>query len=270
MFAFASSHLRISLLAIFVLLLLGSSILFAQSAADVKKTATVSAPQSAWEIERERLLHEDWADLGHFRRANLSLSSPAANERRVVLMGDSITEGWRGTLQPEGPEMGAFFPGKPYINRGISGQTTPQMLVRFRQDVINLHPAVVVILAGTNDLAGNTGDTTLEAIEDNFADMCELARVHGIRVVLTSVLPTVEYPWRPDLQPAPRIAALNQWLRTYAATQHHIYLDLYSPMATPEGAMRPDLTPDGVHPNRAGYEVMAQLLQPAIDQALKK
>jgi lysophospholipase L1-like esterase len=268
MFAFASSHLRISLFAILVVLLLTSSIAFAQSAAVVK--TVIAAPQSAWEIEHERLLHEDWADLGHFRRANLALPAPAVSAHRVVLMGDSITEGWRGTLQPEGPEMGAFFTGEPYINRGISGQTTPQMLVRFRQDVINLRPAAVVILAGTNDIAGNTGDTTLETIEDNFATMCELAHVHGIHVVLTSVLPAADYPWRPGLQPAPKIAALNQWLRTYAAAHHHIYLDLYSPMATPQGAMRPDLTLDGVHPNRAGYELMAHLLQPAIDQALKK
>jgi len=266
MFAFASLHLRLSLFAVAVVLLLGSSFLFAQSV--VKKS--VPASQSEWEIEHERLLHEDWAELGHFRLANLALSAPSARESRIVLMGDSITEGWRGTLQPEGPEMGAFFPGKPYINRGISGQTTPQMLVRFRQDVIALHPTVVVILAGTNDLAGNTGETTLEAVEDNLTSMCELARLHGIRVVLASVLPAVEYPWRPGLQPAPKIAALNHWMRTYAAAHHHIYLDLYSPMATPQGAMRPDLTPDGVHPNRAGYELMAHLLQPAIDQALKK
>jgi len=227
-------------------------------------------PQSEWDIEHERLLHEDWADLGHFRRPNAALPTPAAGEKRVVFMGDSITEGWRDTILPMGPEMGAFFTGKPYINRGISGQTTPQMLIRFRQDVIALRPLAVVILAGTNDLAENTGPTTLEAIEDNFATMCELARLHGIRVVIASVLPAADYSWHPGLHPAPKIAALNEWLRSYAATNHHVYIDLHSPMSTAAGALRPDLSEDGVHPNHAGYEIMAHLLQPAIEEAVKE
>jgi lysophospholipase L1-like esterase len=144
------------------------------------------------------------------------------------------------------------------------------MLVRFRQDVIALHPSVVVILAGINDIAGNTGETTPEAIEDNFSSMCELARVHGIRVVISSVLPSAEFPWRPGRQPAPKVVALNRWLRGYAAANHFVYLDYYTPMATPTGALRADLTYDGVHPSKAGYEVMAPLLQKAIDEALKQ
>jgi lysophospholipase L1-like esterase len=191
------------------------------------------------------MLHEDWAELSRYRMANAVLPAPAAGERRVVFMGDSITEGWRNTAKPPAPEMGAFFIGKPYINRGISGQTTPQMLVRFRDDVIALKPAAVVLLAGTNDLAGNTGEMTLAAIEENIATMSELARLHGIRVVLISVLPVAEYGWNPGRQPAPKIVALNARLREYARNNE-----------------------DGVHPNRAGYELMARLLQPAIDEAL--
>jgi lysophospholipase L1-like esterase len=211
----------------------------------------------------------DWAQLAYYRQANAVLPAPSAANPRVVLMGDSITEGW-----PEsriGAEMGSLFPGKPYVNRGISGQTTPQMLVRFRQDVIALKPTAVVILAGTNDLAGNTGEETLEEIEGNLASMCELARANAIRVVLVSVLPAADYPWAPGRQPIPKIAALNQWLRDYAAANHHSYLDLFTPMATPAGAMRDGLhTGDGVHPSRAGYELMAPLMQKAIEETLGK
>jgi lysophospholipase L1-like esterase len=204
----------------------------------------------------------DWANLQRYRQANSKLQAPKPGERRVVFMGNSITESWAELF----PEM---FPGKPYIGRGISAQTTPQMLVRFRQDVIALKPAVVVILAGTNDIAGNTGPSTLEMIEDNLASMTELARANGIRVVLSSVLPVFDYPWRPGLDPAPKIVALNAWIRQYAARVGAVYLDYHSAMADERQGLRRDLTNDGVHPTRAGYAVMAPLVEQAIAKALR-
>jgi lysophospholipase L1-like esterase len=177
-------------------------------------------------------------------------------------MGNSITEGWA-------PYFPSMFPGKPYIGRGISGQTTPQMLVRFRQDVIALKPEVVVILAGTNDIAGNTGPSTLEMIEDNLASMTELAQANGIKVVLSSVLPVYDYPWKPGLTPALKIVALNAWLRAYARRRHAIYLDYHSAMKDERDGMRKEYSEDGVHPNEAGYRAMAPLAQRAIDQALQ-
>jgi len=204
---------------------------------------------------------QDWPNLQRYRQANDSLRAPAANERRVVFMGNSITDSWAKFF----PQM---FPGKPYIGRGISGQTTPQMLVRFRQDVIALKPAVVVILAGTNDIAGNTGPSTLEMIEDNLMSMTELARANGIRVVLSSVLPVFDYPWKRGLEPAPKIVALNAWIKSYAARVGAVYLDYHSAMADERKGLRADLTTDGVHPTEAGYRVMAPLAERAIAQAL--
>jgi lysophospholipase L1-like esterase len=177
-------------------------------------------------------------------------------------MGNSITEGWA-------PFFPAHFPGRPYIGRGISGQTTPQMLVRFRQDVIALRPAVVVILAGTNDIAGNSGPSTLDMIEDAIASMAELARANGIRVVLASVLPAWDYPWTPGLEPAPKIAALNARLRDRAARNGDVWLDLHSAMRDERGGLRADLSDDGVHPNEAGYRVMSPLAERAIAEALR-
>ena len=177
-------------------------------------------------------------------------------------MGNSITDAWAQYFD-------SMFPGKPYVGRGISGQTTPQMLVRFRQDVIALKPAVVVILAGTNDIAGNTGPSTLEMIEDNLASMTELAQANGIRVVLSSVLPVFDYPWKPGLEPAPKIVALNAWIRNYATAHGAIYLDYYTAVADERGGMRSNLSTDGVHPNEAGYRVMAPLAEQAIARALK-
>jgi lysophospholipase L1-like esterase len=224
-------------------------------------------PTPAQLAERQRAADErvrnDWANLQRYRQANDSLPPPAAGERRVVFMGNSITDGWARFF----PQM---FPGKPYVGRGISGQTTPQMLVRFRQDVIALKPAVVVILAGTNDIAGNTGPSTLEMIEDNLSSMTELARANGIRVVLSSVLPVYDYPWRPGLQPAPKIAALNTWMRAYAARVGAVYLDYYSAMADERQGLKSDLTRDGVHPTEAGYRVMAPLAEKAITEALRR
>ena len=207
-------------------------------------------------------LHTDWAELARYRDANVQLGAPRAGEQRVVFMGNSITDAWAQYFD-------SMFPGKPYVGRGISGQTTPQMLVRFRQDVIALKPAVVVILAGTNDIAGNTGPSTLEMIEDNLASMTELAQANGIRVVLSSVLPVFDYPWKPGLEPAPKIVALNAWIRNYATAHGAIYLDYYTAVADERGGMRSNLSTDGVHPNEAGYRVMAPLAEQAIARALR-
>jgi lysophospholipase L1-like esterase len=207
-------------------------------------------------------LRTDWANLARFRDADDNLPPPVKNEQRVVFMGNSITENWQH-------DFATMFPGKPYIGRGISGQTTPQMLVRFRQDVVALEPAAVVILAGTNDIAGNTGPSTLEMVEDNIASMAELARAHGIKVVLASVLPVHDYPWKPGLEPAPKIIALNSWIRAYAAQHGATFVDFHSAMADADGGMRSGLSSDGVHPNESGYRIMAPLVEQAIDQALQ-
>jgi lysophospholipase L1-like esterase len=207
-------------------------------------------------------LHNDWAYLERYRQANATLPPPAPGENRVVFYGNSITAGWARYFDKE-------FPGKPYIGRGISGQTTPQMLVRFRQDVVDLKPAVVVILAGTNDIAGNTGPSTLEMIEDNFESMTEIAKANHIRVVLSSVLPVYDYPWRPGLQPVPKIAALNAWLRSYAESHGAVYLDYFPALADERQGMKSTLASDGVHPTEAGYEVMAPLAERAIADALR-
>lgn len=204
----------------------------------------------------------DWANLARFRAENARVGAPSAGEQRVVFMGNSITEAWA-------PHFAAMFPGKPYIGRGISGQTTPQMLVRFRQDVVALSPAVVVILAGTNDIAGNTGPSTLEMIEDNIASMAEIAQANGIRVVLSSVLPVFDYPWKPGLEPAPKIVALNAWLAQYARTHNAVYLDYHTPMADERMGLKRELGDDGVHPNMAGYRIMAPLVESAIRAALQ-
>lgn len=210
---------------------------------------------------RDVQLRTDWANLARYRDANAHLAPPAPGEKRVVFMGNSITDFWA-------PHFDSLFPGKPYVGRGISGQTTPQMLVRFRPDVIALHPAAVVILAGTNDIAGNTGPSTLEMIEDNIASMSELAQANGIRVVLASVLPAYDYPWKPGLQPAPKIVALNRWIRDYANTHHAVYLDFWTAMADSVGGLPKALSNDGVHPTAAGYKVMAPLTEAAIERAL--
>ena len=203
----------------------------------------------------------DWANLKHYAAENAALPAPAPGEARVVFYGNSITEGWA-------PHFATMFPGKPYIGRGISGQTTPQMLIRFRQDVVALRPKVVVILAGTNDIAGNTGPSTNEMIADNLRGMTEIARANGIRVVLSSVLPVFDYPWKPGLEPAPRIIALNAWMRRYAEEIGETYLDYHTAMADGRGGLPPSLADDGVHPNLAGYRLMAPLAEAAIARAL--
>lgn len=206
---------------------------------------------------------QDWPNLQRYKDENTKVGMPAANENRVVFMGNSITDAWIKTV----PE---FFEGKGYIDRGISGQTTPQMLIRFRQDVIALKPKVVVILAGTNDIAGNTGPSTLEMIEDNLASMAELANAAHIQVILCSVLPAYDYPWRPGLQPAPKIVALNQWIKNYADENNFLYLDYYPALVDDRGGMKAEYSKDGVHPNASGYKVMGDLADKLIAVALEK
>ncbi len=208
-------------------------------------------------------LRDDWASLARYREANARLGLPRPGERRVVFYGNSITDGWARYFD-------TMFPGKPYVGRGISGQTTPQMLVRFRQDVIALEPAVVVILAGTNDIAGNTGPSTQAMIEDNFISMVELAKANGIRVVLSSVLPAYDYRWRPGLEPAGKIVALNTWMRHYASTHDVVYLDYHSAMVDERQGLKAELSEDGVHPNEAGYRIMAPLAERAVAEALQQ
>lgn len=206
----------------------------------------------------------DWPELQRYRDANARLRAAVPGQARVVLFGDSITEGWGR----EGSE--AFFPGKGWLNRGISGQTTAQMLVRFPQDVLALKPQVVVILAGTNDIAGNTGPSTQAMIEDNLHAMVDLARAHGIAVVLASVLPVSDYPWLAGTAPAPKVRALNTALKRYADAQHLVYLDYYTPMANAGGGLDPQLADDGVHPTAKGYAVMAPLAEAAVKRALQQ
>lgn len=222
-------------------------------------SAPTLEPERIKEMQR-RLL--DWPQLGRYRAENAALPVAAAGIQRVVFYGDSITEGWGATGSAR------FFPGKPYVNRGISGQTTAQMLVRFRQDVLALEPAVVVILAGTNDIAGNTGPATQAMIEDNLHSMVELAKVHGIKVVLASLLPVSDYPWRPGTQPVDKVRRLNAALRDYAQRQGLVYLDYHSAMSNTEGGLDSELAGDGVHPSATGYALMAPLAEQAIAQAL--
>ncbi len=207
--------------------------------------------------------NDDWPNLKKYREANAKLSAPAANEQRVVFMGNSITEGWIN-LRPE------FFNGRPYINRGIGGQTTPQMLIRFRADVVALKPKVVVLLCGINDIAGNTGPSTLEMIEDNIASMTEIALANNIKVVLSSVLPAYDFPWRPNMEPAPKVMALNKWIKAYAAQKKVVYLDYFSAMVDERNGMKSIYHTDEVHPNKAGYAVMEPLVEQAIKKALKQ
>jgi lysophospholipase L1-like esterase len=207
----------------------------------------------------------DWPGLDHYKSENAALPPATPGERRVVFFGDSITDAWG-----RGPDTGSFFPGKPYVNRGISGQTTAQMLVRFRQDVVDLHPRAVVILAGTNDVAGNTGPMTAEMTEDNFRSMVEIARANGIRAILASILPAADFPWHPGLQPASKIRALNDWLQSYCRSEGLVYIDYYTPLADAAGGMKPRLSFDGVHPTAKGYAIMAPLAQAGIDKALEK
>ncbi|MGA9507773.1 MAG: SGNH/GDSL hydrolase family protein [Candidatus Sulfotelmatobacter sp.] len=204
---------------------------------------------------------DDFGQLARYREADAALKPPAPGENRVVFFGDSITDIWH---------LDEYFPGKPYINRGIGGQTTPQMLVRFRQDVIDLHPRVVIILAGTNDIAGNTGPMRLEDIEANYASMAELARAHEISLIYSSVLPIYNYTARSHdffaQRSTTKILELNRWLKDYCASNGCLYLDYFSSMVDDKGLMKKDLSDDGLHPNATGFKVMAPLAEAAIEK----
>jgi lysophospholipase L1-like esterase len=251
----------------------------AQAPASAPAGAPNSAPAECAELpvvteklaRADKMLH-DWPNLARYADANAAAAAPEKSELRVVFMGDSITDAWVS------PEYGGFFPGKPYIDRGISGQTTPQMLIRFRPDVIALQPKVVVILAGTNDIAGNTGPMTRGQIEGNLASMAELAKANKIHVVLASVLPVSNYghdqQGNPlDMRvnrPPEKILELNAWIKKYAAENGHTYLDYFSAMVDQQGLLQRDLSEDGLHPNAKGYALMSPLAEQAIRTALKK
>jgi lysophospholipase L1-like esterase len=219
-----------------------------------------------YRASRIALFTDDFGQLARYREANAALNPPPPGENRVVFFGDSITDMWH---------IDEYFPSKPYINRGIGGQTTPQMLVRFRQDVIDLQPKVVIILAGTNDIAGNTGPMRLEDIEANYESFAELARTHKIKVICSSVLPVHNYtPKSQDFfaQRSPeKILALNRWLKDYCTTASNgcTYLDYFSALVDDQGLMKKDLADDGLHPNAAGYKIMAPLAEAAIEKELR-
>jgi len=205
---------------------------------------------------------QDWANLSRYEKENSILGAPEVLENRIVFMGNSITEGWTH-------HHADFFKNTSYINRGISGQTTPQMLLRFRADVIELKPKAVVILAGTNDIAQNTGPMTLGQILDNLKSMCELARTNKIKVILSSVLPAADYSWKPGLSPDKKIPELNDMIKAYAKSNGITYLDYFSAMVNNNNGLKDVLTYDGVHPNKNGYLVMEPLVKEAIKQVLE-
>ena len=232
--------------------------------------AQAQAPAQDAPPPRVRMLDQlsrmvnDYGNTARYAAEDAKVLPPAADEDRVVFMGDSITDAW-------GRSLGVFFPGKPYINRGISGQVTPQMLLRFYQDVIALKPKVVIILAGTNDIAGNVGPMTMEATENYFLSMADMARANNIRIVLSSLTPVCDYIKLQTAQrPPEKILALNRWLQNYAEKNNFVYLDYFSATVDDKGMFRKELTYDGLHPNAAGYEVMGPLAERAIAKALAK
>ncbi len=254
---------RSAALSVYIFLVLSLTALSQQTAPAIPPTGFPGLDQ--YRASRIAVFTDDFGELARYRAANAALQPPAPGENRVVFFGDSITDIWK---------LADYFPGKAYVNRGIGGQTTPQMLVRFRQDVIDLHPKVVIILAGTNDIAGNTGPMRLEDIEANYASFAELARLHHIKVIYSSVLPVHNYtPQSRDLfaQRSPKkVLALNKWLQAYcaAASNGCTYLDYFSSMVDGKGLMKKDLADDGLHPNAAGFKVMAPLAEAAIEKAL--
>jgi len=249
---------RVGLAAGLVAIVLG----FGSCVAVAQQTVTTTVPITK-EVDP---LRTDWPNLKRFHEENVALGAPTAGEKRVVFMGDSITEGWAHYGVPPEPPVA----GVTWINRGISGQTTPQMVLRFQQDVIHLKPNVVVIFAGTNDIAGNTGDMTPEQTEDNLTTMAELAHANGIQVVLCSILPAFDFPWKLGREPATKIVALNSWIKGYAAENGHIYVDFYSAMVDARGGLPVTLSKDGVHPTPAGYAVMNPLIAAGVAKALGK
>lgn len=251
--------MRFRCLSIFLLILSLPALVTAQGQTPVNDSPEAMKQQ----IERMQQRLRDWALLSRYKEANAEVPPLGKNENRVVFMGDSITDGWK---------LAEYFPGQPYINRGISGQTTPQMLIRFRPDVIELKPKVVVILAGTNDIAGNTGPMTLDMIEDNYASMAELAKANGIKVVFASVLPIHDYGRTKvsERRQPDQILKLNEWLKSYCRANGHIYLDYFTRVVDEKGMLKAELANDGLHPNAEGYKLMAPLAEAAIQQALKK
>lgn len=206
---------------------------------------------------------QDWANIHKYETANGTVSPPAKGEKRVVFMGNSITDFWINSDS-------SFFSGKPYFDRGISGQTTGQMLLRFREDVINLKPGVVVILAGINDIAENNGPSKLEDVFGNIVSMAELSKANHIKVVLSSILPAFSFPWRPSIDPVPKVKALNEMIKDYADKNNIVYLDYFTAMADSRRGLPANLSKDGVHPNLEGYKIMEPLAEKAIDAAMKR
>lgn len=247
----------------------------AQSGA-VHSSAAQAAPAVAVPMDAEKQIAamqaklNDWPQLGRYAAENAALAPVGKGELRVVFYGDSITDAWGRR-----PDTGTFFPGKPFVNRGISGQTTAQMVVRFRQDVVNLKPTVVVILAGTNDVAGNTGPMTPGMTQDNFQAMGDMAKANGIKLVVASILPAGDFPWKKGMMPAAKIKALNAWLQEYCDSTGATYVDYYTSMVNEAGtdeagAMKPGISKDGVHPNEKGYAIMGPLALTGIEKALKR
>jgi len=234
--------------------------------AEAKTVPTPGIPSTGfagldqYRASRAPMLLDDYGQLARYRAADEELLKMGPVKDRVVFFGDSITDMWK---------LENNFQGKPYVNRGIGGQTTPQMLVRFRQDVIDLHPAAVVILEGTNDIAGNSGPMTPEMSENNWRSMAELAKANGIRVICTSITPSTDFPWHRGVHPAEKIRAANAWLKEYCTSHSLGYADFYPLLANAEGGMKAELTVDGVHPNAKGYAAMAPVVQSAIDEALR-
>jgi lysophospholipase L1-like esterase len=241
-----------------LILLFAGQVSFAQNQPAATKTPEEMAKEyAAWTRTRD-----DWPNFARYRAANEKLGDPKPGENRVVFMGNSITDGWIRS-NPE------YFEGRPYVDRGISGQTTPQMLVRFKADVIDLKPKVVVILAGINDIAGNTGPSTLEMIEDNLSGMATLAKANGIKVVMSSILPAFDFPWKPGMEPAEKVVKVNAWIKEYAEKNGMIYLDYFTAFADERKGMPAKYSKDGIHPTKEGYLVMGPLSDAAIAKALK-
>src|ERR1700676_1744578 len=275
-FAKELAHVKKHLIFLFAFMICATALRAQQAAPNKEITPKPATGEEKLEELQKKIAYEDhllrdWPNFCPYREANAKLPARGKNETRVVFMGDSITEGWSS------PQNGGFFPGKPYINRGISGQTTPQMLLRFRSDVVNLHPQVVVIMGGTNDIAGNTGVIPLEETEGKLASMAELAHANGIRVILCSVTPVSDSMVTPegrpmvktDRRPPQTILELDAWVKKYAADHGHIYLNYFAVMADEKGFLKNEMTMDGLHPNASGYSVMAPLPQAAIDEARK-
>jgi lysophospholipase L1-like esterase len=266
------THSMSTALLLFLLVLICALPTAAQTVPQAATTNPTDCAEAREQVLRLETKLKDWPALGRYHEQNMAVAAPAKNEARVVFMGDSITDSWNK------PGNGGFFPGRPYLDRGISGQTTSQMLIRFRPDVIALKPKVVVILAGTNDIAGNTGPISLEAIQDNLASMVDLALKNNIRVVLSSLLPVSDYEktatGEPRIQttrrPPEQIIALNNWMKNYAARNGLTYLDYFSAMVDDKGFLKDELSNDGLHPNPQGYAVMGPLAERAIASALKK